>query len=65
MIPEDMQYRLNELVEEVESLCDEAAKEFWQDVDNIQAGGVAYDNNELTKEVLNALEHVFTRCPKD
>ena len=65
MIPEEMLSRIKDFVEDVESACDDMAEDFWRDIDHIGNDGVAYDNNELTKELLNALEHVFTRGPKD
>lgn len=62
MLPEEIEFRLKQLVEDVEAACNDVVKDFWEDVD---AMGDEYDHNELTKEVLNAVEHVFTKDPDE
>jgi len=62
MLQEGHHALINEIVEELEMLCDGAMDDFWTEIEKINM--TEEQHNEFTKELLNAIEHIFTKTPE-
>jgi len=63
-IMDKVRERINEFVETIEVLCDDEAEAFWEDIDKMMET-MAFNDNDVTKELLNSIEHIFTRTEKE
>ena len=63
-IMDKVRERINEFVETIEVLCDDEADAFWEDIDKMMET-MAFNDSDVTKELLNSIEHIFTRTEKE
>ena len=62
MIPEGIDYLIQELAEDLEEEVQSRCDEFWSAMDD--AGITQEERNEVTKKLLNGVEYLFTYSPK-
>jgi hypothetical protein len=63
VLDDEIQGEIHDITEYIETLCEDEMDAFWQRIDKIDGSQVT--RNEITKELLQSIEHIFTYTPKD
>jgi len=62
MIPDDIDYTIRHLAEELEGYVQTATDEFWEELDGYNIS--QEERNAVTKKLLKEVEYLFTYTPK-
>ena len=62
MIPDDIDYTIQQMAEDLEDYVQTTVDEFWEELG--RCGITDEERNKVTKKLLNAIEYLFTYSPK-